>query len=233
MHDAGQQMELRVRQGRPFGVDVALPIGHDRDAVGRRSIALPCRPSRSSGAIPCPRARAGHGVPRPGRRGCRPYPPPNPGRSRRRHRWPAWHATAPHGGRLPLPISPRPRRRSGLVRKSISLLSWIARTCRPTAKPTVCRDQLSISRSAVTFGLARKRRNPLVCAPSPPPSRLTQLVPRATDRSSSSAPFYRDADPRTHPMTTRYPASEHPTAKVPSIESQITPAWESKTSLPI
>src|SRR5439155_24781857 len=38
----------------------------------------------------------------------------------------------------PLPISPRPRVRALVVRKLISLVSWIASTCRPaTAAPVV------------------------------------------------------------------------------------------------
>ena len=97
----------------------------------------------------------------------------------------------------PFPISPRPRRRPGLVLKLISLVSWMASTCRPAAASIVCSLQPSIKRSTVTFSLARKRPKATSRARLPWLSSRRQTDRRTTMRSSSTAPFCRDGYPRT------------------------------------
>src|SRR5439155_1512425 len=102
---------------------------------------------------------------------------------------------------LPLPISPSPRRRRGVVLKWISLVSWIASTWRPATAATVFSLQLSMMRSGVTLALPRKRLNCTSSARSPLESRRRQTSLPATMRSTSAAPLYRDDDPRTGPMS--------------------------------
>ena len=105
---------------------------------------------------------------------------------------------------LPLPISPSPRRRSAVVVKLISLVSWIASTWRPSAAATVPSLQLSMMRSVVTLALPRKRLNRTSRARSPFESRRRQTSLPATMHSTSAAPLYRGDDPRTDPMTNQF-----------------------------
>ena len=55
VHGTGQQMEGGGRQHRPFGVDIALPVGHHGDAPGLRQDGL----GRRRGVDPAPRLLVG------------------------------------------------------------------------------------------------------------------------------------------------------------------------------
>src|SRR5271166_2345947 len=117
--------------------------------------------------------------------------------------------------------SPKPRRRSGVVRKLISLVSWMASTCRSATAEDVCALQPAIKRSTVTFSLARNRPKPTSRARSPPLSRRRQMLWRATMSPSSAAPFYRAGGLGTHPTTDCHSTLRHPES-VRSVTERIT-----------
>src|SRR5260370_891664 len=111
---------------------------------------------------------------------------------------------------LLLAVSQSSRRRSAVVAKLISLVSWIARKWRPSAAVAVPSLQLSIKRVVVTLSLPRKRLNRTSRARPPLASRRRQTSSPATMHSMSAAPLYRDDDPRTDPMTSQSaPAYRH------------------------
>jgi hypothetical protein len=94
-----------------------------------------------------------------------------------------------------------------VVRKFISLVSWIASTCRPTTAapralapprnqpfdrhPRLCEGRL--------MGLARKRLNWTSNRRFPSATRRRHLLPACTIPSSSAASFFKAAIPKTNP----------------------------------
>src|SRR5712672_3091535 len=132
---------------------------------------------------------------------------------------------------LPLAVSPSPRRRSAVVAKLISLVSWIARTWRPSAAAAVPSLQLSIKRAVVTLALPRKRLNRTSRARTPPASRRRQTSLPATMHSTSAAPLYRDDDPRTDPMTSQFAPTCRHLCKSRSVAIQIT--WIPDSGIPL
>ena len=99
----------------------------------------------------------------------------------------------------PLPISPRPRLRALVVLKSRSLLSGIARICRPSQRGVCSAPQPSGSAATVTRGLARKRENPTIPLRRPPARRLRQMRARATIPARSRPPVLPGARLRNRP----------------------------------
>jgi hypothetical protein len=119
----------------------------------------------------------------------------------------------------PLPISPRPRRRLRVVRKLISLVSWIASTCRPATADAVRSLHPSTRRSTLTLGFARNRPK-ATSRRRPRPKRRKQTLERNTMHLRSIAPFYRDDDPQTGPKPNFAQTSRHSgLTKVSGIES--------------
>jgi hypothetical protein len=126
---------------------------------------------------------------------------------------------------VPVPIAPRPRSRSFVVVKLISLVSWIARTCRPSQAPASSSPQPSISTSAVTRRFARKRENPTIPPRLPPASRRRHMLSRATIRASSSPPFLTGARLRNRPQAPMMSSSNPlPTMKAPSNQTITLPS---------
>ncbi len=75
--------------------------------------------------------------------------------------------------------------------------------------------------AAVAPSLVRKRPKATSCARSPSASWRRQMVWRTTMRSSSSAPFYRDGDPRNGPTTDFQATWRHPES-IRRVEDRIT-----------
>ena len=91
---------------------------------------------------------------------------------------------------------PRPRVRVRVVRKLISLVSWIASTWRPTTAAPVASLHPATSRSTVTSGLARKRLNWTSACLFPSATRRRHVLPARTIPSRNAAPFFEAAIPK-------------------------------------
>ena len=130
----------------------------------------------------------------------------------------------------PLPISPKPRRRSAVVRKLNSLVSWIARICRPAQTAAACSPQPSIRCSTVTRGFARNRPKRTISRRRPPANRRRHTLLRPTMRSSSSAPLFPDAGHQTGPAPS-IPSPLLLDRPTPSKRITATRRWESPPHL--
>ena len=162
-------------------------LSHRGDAVsdrGRFRCGTVIRPYDGSSGCPYPAPISG---PQPGPE-CRPS----------RHQHPAPRAAEYRARPEPLPISPRPRLRSLVVVKSRSLLSWIARTCRPSQRGVCAAPQPSSSAATVTRGLAGKRENPTIPLRRPPARCLRQTRARHHSREQQT-PFLPGARLRNRP----------------------------------